>query len=136
MQTITTLAELETFLEANESRIDAGELFFRWSHGPERDAANGWISRCYAVYDDETGMQMFEADGSPVTRDEDGLSAARVYDADVKHAMLVIKAWLGEVWGETGYFLTGTSHQVCGDEEPLVDFVEPLAIIDYKALTA
>lgn len=116
MQTIATLAELEALINQTPN------LYVRWSHGPEADAANGWVSRNWCrqdVYDDEGQVIGYNDEGY----EEDGLSVASVLSA------AAIVRWRGEVHGETCYLLTGREVGLCSDGEPLITSPEPIAYV-------
>lgn len=114
LQIITSRDELESFVADHADDIANGELFVRWSHGPDADDANDWTSFDWSDPDNPVEL--------------DGLSATTVYDAD--DAINAIRRWRGQVWGETCYILTGWTRQQCSDDEPLVLTPEPLAIVD------
>lgn len=67
MTTITTIEELETLIDSTD------KLYVRWSHGPEADAANGWISKNWAGT-----WQEWRGDYDYVPVDEAGLSATEM----------------------------------------------------------
>lgn len=125
LQAITTRDEIESFVEANADMIEAGEVFVRWSHGPERDEANGWVSRNWASEGDEE----YEGEAH-----YDGLCATKVWDATVNDVVVVARMYKGQVHGETCYILSGRACGECPDGEPIVEYVEPLAIIAPSAL--
>lgn len=118
-KTITTIEELETIIASTDP------LFVRWSHGPEADEANGWISKNWAgTWDDARG----DYDYVPV--DEDGLSATEMrYASDAL-------TWKGETYGSVCYVLTGREVARCSDDEPLVTWVEPVAILAPELIAA
>ncbi len=116
MQTITTVADLERFLSSNEQAIASGELFFRWSDGPDADKAQGWVS---SDWSDPAG---------PV--ELDGLSAVAIGTTHVSSVQILMRSWKDQVWGENGYFLLGRELTRCIDDEPLVGWVDPIATID------
>lgn len=134
MTTPATTLTATTFdgLRAITTDLDAQgtPVYVRWSHGPEADAANGWISQCYCVFDDETGQQLFNADHTPRSRPEVGLSALRVTCPDDAEDLAdSILRYAGEVHGETCYILTGDEIGRCDDGDPLLRWVHPVAIL-------
>ena len=114
IQTITTRDELLAFFAERDETM-WGEIYVRWSHGPERDAAGGWISHNYATDEDEEGLCV-------------GIIM------DFVDPFVEITRWQGEVYGETCWLLTGIECGECSDGEPLLRAIEPLAIIDRTAL--
>ncbi len=116
MQTITTIAELDTLIDETPA------LYARWSHGPDADAANGWVSRRWCpmeIYDEEGQVIDIESEGA----EEAGLSATLVL------GRTAIVRWHGDVHGETCYLLTGNEAGLCSDDEPLLSSPEPIAYV-------
>ena len=112
VQTITTIEQLEELIDTTNS------LYVRWSHGPEADAANNWISKNWAgTWDESRG----DYDYVPV--DEAGLSATEL--TETYH----VSTWAGETFGNVCYVLIGTEIARCSDDEPMLIHVEPVAII-------
>lgn len=118
-KTITTIEELETVIDSTD------KLFVRWSHGPEADAANGWISKNWAGT-----WQEWRGDYDYVPVDEAGLSATEM--TDPRDA----KKWAKETYGTVCYVLTGRVIDRCSDDEPLLVNVEPIAIISADLIAA
>lgn len=117
--TITTIEELETIIETTDN------LFVRWSHGPEADATNNWISKNWAgTWDEARG----DYDYVPV--DEIGLSATWMTDPSDA------KTWKGDTYGTVCYILTGEEIARCSDDEPLLRFVEPVAILSPELIAS
>lgn len=118
MKTITSRDDLQDTIEnATET------LYVRWSLGPEADAANGWISRNYAVFDEESGEQLI---GESVP--EIGLSAVLVWDASNVSEMQ------NSSFGQVCYLLIGREVGECGDGYPLLAGVTPVAIVAESAM--
>lgn len=118
MKTFTTRDDLVQFIE------DATEpLYVRWSHGPEADAANGWISLNYACIDEESGEQVI-CDPIP----EIGLSAVLVWDASNVTEMRYTS------FGQVCYLLTGREVGECNDGYPLIAGVTPVAFVAESAM--
>lgn len=117
--TITTMRELEQFVEGRRDDIEANRIFARWGN-IERDAANGWISREWTDPDNPTEL--------------DGLCAADVYDADADVILGLADVWESEVQGDQFYLIDGRQCGECTDGYPLVEWVSPEAIIDVDAI--
>lgn len=119
MTTFTTIEQIEELMDSRD------DIYVRWSHGPETDAANGWISKNYAgTWDDARG----DYDYVPV--DEVGLSATALDD------VRAITRWANEVHGELCYILSAREIGLCGDEEPLVANCQPLGIVAPELIRA
>lgn len=117
--TITTIEELEALIDNSDA------LYVRWSHGPEADEANNWISKNWAGT-----WQDFRGDYDYIPVDEDGLSATEI--TDPRDA----KKWAAETYGTVCYVLTGREIARCSDEEPLLVNVEPIAILSAELIAS
>ncbi|HWV24003.1 MAG TPA: hypothetical protein VNZ58_07420 [Thermomicrobiales bacterium] len=112
MTTFTTIEQIEELMGTRS------DLYVRWSHGPEADAQNNWISKNYAgTWDEVRG----DYDYIPV--DEIGLSALAL------DSLNAITRYEGEVHGTVCYVMAAREVDRCSDGDPLVDSVEPIAII-------